>query len=60
MGGGCLREVVTQESLTVQSNPALWAPSLQIAFFVYGGSPYISLNSTQLVQTPVNAENGPH
>ena len=30
MGGGCLREVVTQESLTVQSNPALWAPSLQI------------------------------
>ena len=30
MGGGCLREVVTQESLTAQSNPALWAPSLQI------------------------------
>ena len=28
-------------------------------FFVHGESPYISLHSTQLVQTPVNADNGP-
>ena len=28
-------------------------------FFVPGKSPYISLNSTQLIQTPVNADDGP-